>query len=51
MKNYEKPTVEIVKINDVITTSNGLMSTVTDSELLGNDNVFGDSLWDDEGGN
>ena len=48
MKNYEKPTVETVKINDVITTS---LSTVTDSELLGNDNVYGDVLWDDYGGN
>lgn len=47
MKNYEKPTVETVKINDdVITTSNGLMSTVTDPELLGNDNGNIDILWD-----
>lgn len=46
MKNYEKPTVETVKINDdVITTSNGLMSTVEDSELLGNDNGNVDILW------
>lgn len=46
MKNYEKPTVETVKINDdVITTSNGL-STVTDSYLLGNDNGNSDILWD-----
>ena len=45
MKNYEKPTVETVKINDdVITTSNGL-STVTDSELLGNDNGNVDISW------
>ena len=44
MKNYEKPTVETVKINDVITTSNGL-STVKDSELLRNDNSTFDSLW------
>ena len=44
MKNYEKPTVETVKINDVITTS---LSTVTDSELLENDNGNFDSLWDD----
>ena len=48
MKNYEKPTVETVKINDVITTS---LSTVTDSELLENDNGYVDSLWDDLGGN
>lgn len=46
MKNYEKPTVETVKIiNDVITTSNGL-STVTDPDLLGNDNGNSDILWD-----
>lgn len=47
MKNYEKPTVETVKINnDVITTSIG-GSTVEDSELLGNDNGGSDILWDD----
>ena len=46
MKNYEKPTVETVKFNDVITTSNGL-STVKDSELLGNDNDNFDILWND----
>lgn len=46
MKNYEKPTVETVKINDVITTSIGL-STVKDSELLGNDNDNFDILWND----
>ena len=45
MKNYEKPTVETVKINnDVITTSNGL-SPMKDSELLGNDNGNVDILW------
>lgn len=43
MKNYEKPTVETVKINDVITTSIG---TVKDSELLEKDNGNIDSLWD-----
>ena len=48
MKNYEKPTVETVKINnDVITTSNGLMSTVKDSDLLGNDNGNDDISWKD----
>ena len=46
MKNYEKPTVETVKINDVITTSNGL-STVNDSELLGKDNGNVDISWND----
>lgn len=47
MKNYEKPTVETVKINnDVITTSNGL-STVKDSDLLGNDNGAIDTSWND----
>ena len=46
MKNYEKPTVETVKINDVITTSNGLMSTVKDPELRENDNGNIDILWD-----
>jgi hypothetical protein len=45
MKNYEKPTVETVKFNDVITTSNGL-STV-DSELLGKDNGNFDISWND----
>lgn len=48
MKNYEKPTVETVKIiNDVITTSNGLSSTVKASELLGNDNSSFDISWND----
>ena len=46
MKNYEKPTVETVKINDVITMSNGL-STVNDSELLGKDNGNFDISWND----
>ena len=45
MKNYEKPTVETVKINnDVITTSIG---TVQDSVLLGKDNGSFDISWDD----
>lgn len=45
MKNYEKPTVETVKINnDVITTSIG---TVKDSELLENDNGESDISWYD----
>lgn len=46
MKNYEKPTVETVKINDVITTSIGL-STVQDSDLLRNDNGNFDISWND----
>ena len=45
MKNYEKPTIETVKINDVITTSNGL-STMKDSDLRGNDNGAIDILWE-----
>ena len=43
MKNYEKPTVETVKINDVFTTSIGLNVF----ELLGNDNGNFDILWND----
>ena len=46
MKKYEKATVETVKFNDVITTSNGL-STVNDSELLGKDNGNVDISWND----
>lgn len=45
MKNYEKPTVETVKINnDVITTSIG---TVNGFELLENDNGKSDISWTD----
>lgn len=44
MKNYEKPTVETVKINDVITTSIG-WSTVPDPE--GKDNGSFDISWND----
>ena len=43
MKNYEKPTVETVKFNDVITTSIGL----NDFDLLGNDNGNDDISWKD----
>ena len=51
MKNYEKPTVETVKINnDVITMSNKL-STEQESELSGKDNGSFDISWNDLGGN